>query len=337
MRSDSNGSRTDSSSTAWLFSQGLGVICGQATVLLLAIGSIVIATTREGASASIAMDDMRAFFDPPSVVHLWFYLLVLVLTLYALNTTLATCQSVARKWRAGIRAPRFYAPAVIHVAFLIGLLAHGVGGIGGAELGQLMLGPSWTELGDGREARVAGLKAEFNPDGSMKQVRASVETRDAKGSVSETVVHYNGPMSRGLGSELMLLVRPQRVPALRLARGADRCDLEVKRSCDLGDVRAELLYLHPPLQPGQSDFAQLRVQDASGANSEVLSLAPGRSKRLSDGSLLVAESLEKRPAILLRHRRAPGNPLALLSSILLGLGLLMMWRRFSPRAGRVST
>jgi len=123
------------------------------------------------------------------------------------------------------------------------------------------------------------------------------------------------------------------VPALRLARGEDRCDVEPAHVCELGDVRAELLYLHPPLQPGQSVFAQLRVQSARGGDSESFSLTPGATKRLSDGSLLAAEGLGPRPAILLRHRRAPGNPLALLSSILLGLGLLMLWRRFTPRAG----
>jgi len=301
--------------------------------MLLAIGSVVVAATREGASAAISMDDMRGFFDAPSVVHLWFYLLVAVLTLYALNTTLATCQNVAKKWRAGIRTPRFYAPAVIHVAFLIGLLAHGVGGVGGEELDQLMVRPGWTQLGDGREARVTGLNVDPNPDGSVKQVRANVEIRDAEGSSSETVVYHNGPLPRGLGSELMLLVRPQSVPALRLARGADRCDVEVAGVCEFGDVRAELLYLHPPLQAGQAAFAQLRVQSAGGGDPEVFPLTPGRSKRLSDGSLLSVESLEARPAILLRHRRAPGNPLALLASLLLGLGLLMLWRRFSPRAG----
>jgi hypothetical protein len=131
----------------------------------------------------------------------------------------------------------------------------------------------------------------------------------------------------------MLLIRPHSVPTLRLARGEDRCDVEVEGGCELGDVRAELLYLHPPLQAGQSPFAQLRVQKVGGGDTEVFPLTPGRSKQLADGSLLAIEGLESRPAILLRHRRAPGNPLALLASILLGLGLLMMWRRFSPRAG----
>jgi hypothetical protein len=130
----------------------------------------------------------------------------------------------------------------------------------------------------------------------------------------------------------MLLIRPHSVATLRLARGGDRCDVEVERACELGDVQAELLYLHPPLQAGQSAFAQLRVRYASGADTEAFTLTPGRSKQLADGSLLAIEGLESRPAILLRHRRAPGNPLALLASILLGFGLLLMWRRFSPRA-----
>ena len=131
----------------------------------------------------------------------------------------------------------------------------------------------------------------------------------------------------------MLLARAQRVPTLQLARGEDRCDVEVERACELGDARVELLYLHPPLQAGQSGFAQLRVQTSSDAGTETFSLTPGQSKPLADGSLLAIEGLEARPALLLRHRRAPGNPFALLASILLGLGLLLMWRRFSPRAG----
>jgi hypothetical protein len=335
MHSDRNGTRTGASRTEWLFSQGLGVICGQATVSLLAIGSFVLASTRDGASAGISMDDMLAFFRPVSAVHLWFYLLVLVLTLYALNTTLATYRNVVKKWRAGVRAPRFYAPAVIHIAFLVGLLAHGVGGIGGAELERVLLGPSWSQLGDGREARVTGLEVDSNPDGSMKQLHASVETRDAGGSPTEAVVNFNGPLSRGLGSELMLLLRPQSVPALQLARGEDRCAVEAAGICELGDVRVELLYLHPPLQPGQSPFAQLRLQNAGEGDAEAFPLTPGESKQLADGSLLSAERIGPRPAVLLRHRRAPGNPLALLSSLLLGLGLLMMWRRFSPRADTV--
>jgi hypothetical protein len=315
---------------AWLSSQGLGVLCGQATVILLAIGSVVFAATRDGASARIAMDDIRGFFDPASVIHLWFYLLVAVLTLYALNTTLATWQNVVRKWRDGVRAPRFYAPAVIHLAFLTGLLAHGVGGLWGGELGRVLVGPAWKDLGDGRQARVVSLDVESHPDGAMKQIHARVETRGAAGAVTPALVRYNGPLSWALGSDLLLLIRPHAVPAVRLARGEHRCDLEVEGGCDLGGLRVELLYLHPPLRAGQGAFAQLRAQGADAGEPEVFSLTPGQPRALADGSLLSVEAIEARPAILLRRRHAPGNPWALLASAFLVLGLAMMWRRFGP-------
>jgi hypothetical protein len=253
-----------------------------------------------------------------------------VLGLYALNITLATWQNVTRRWRNGIRAPRFYAPAVIQVAFLAGLLAHLIGGLGGAELGRVMVGPTWGDLGDGRQARVTALDVERHPNGSTKQIRASVEVRDSEGTVSPAVVHYNGPLSRGLGRDLLLLIRPEAVPAVRLVRGPLHCDVEVEGSCDLGDVRAELLYLHPPPQRGRSAFARVRVRDAGGGATEVFWLIPGRPKPLADGSLLSLGGAETRPGILLQRRHAPGDPWALLASILLTIGMAMMWRRFLP-------
>jgi len=315
---------------AWLSSQGLGVLCGQATVILLAIGSVVLAATRDGASARIAMDDIRGFFEPASLTHLWFYLLVAVLTLYALNTTLATWQNVARKWRDGVRAPRFYAPALIHLAFLTGLLAHGVGGLWGGELGRVLVGPAWKDLGGGRQARVVALDVDSHSNGTMKQIRASVELRSAAGAVTPALVRYNGPLSWALGSDLLLLIRPHAVPAVRLARGVHHCDLEVEGSCDLGGLQVELLYLHPPLRAGQGAFAQLRARGADAGEPEVFSLTPGQPRPLADGSLLSVEAIEARPAILLQHRHAPGNPWALLASVLLVLGLAVMWRRFGP-------
>jgi hypothetical protein len=50
--------------------------------------------------------------------------------------------------------------------------------------------------------------------------------------------------------------------------------------------------------------------------------------------MLSLERFATRPAILLRGRHAPGNPWALLASLLLALGLLMMWRRFIPVRSR---
>ena len=97
----------------WLRSQELGLACGLATVALLAVGSVVLPATADGASKGIALDDVRPFFDRPSSTHAWFYGLVAVLAAYALNTALATWHSVTRRWRAGVRAPTAYAPMIM--------------------------------------------------------------------------------------------------------------------------------------------------------------------------------------------------------------------------------
>ena len=313
----------------WLWSQGLGILCGQATVLLLAVGSVVLAITREGASARIAMDDFRAFFEPPSPVHTWFYLLVPVLALYALNTLLATWRNAVRKWRNGLPSPHSYAAVAIHASFLVGLIAHGVGGLFGAEGGGLFLGPTWQELGDGRRARVKALDLGTQPDGSLEQVWATLELRGPDGALSESVVSYNGPLSTGLGSDLLLLVRPGSVPAAaRLARGSARCRAELEGSCELGGLEVRLLYMHPPGRPGMGSLARVDLRGAPVAGSKELWLMEGRPVRLADGSVLALEGVEERPGIQLRRRHAPGNPWALAASILLVLGLGMMWRRF---------
>jgi hypothetical protein len=190
-----------------LRSQGLGVLVGQAVVLLLAVGSLVISATRGGASKDVALDDLAVFFRVPSWTHAWLYLLVVAFGLYGVNTALATWHAAARRVRAGIRRPAAYAATVVHVGFLVALLAHLVGGFGGAERGVVLLGPGPTDLGDGRSARLVSLAIDRLPNRAVKEVRARVEGTGPDGPFA-AVVGYNRPLSFGLGSDLYLLLQP---------------------------------------------------------------------------------------------------------------------------------
>jgi hypothetical protein len=294
----------------WLFSQGLGVLCGQATVLLLAVGSIVFTATRDGASAMIAMDDIRGFFTPYSPVHFWFYLLVPVLGLYGLNTLLATCRSVVRKWQAGARFAQAYAPSVIHLAFLFSLIAHLIGGLGSAETGQVLIGPDWSELDKDRQARLSDLKVERLPDGGVKQVWATVETRDAEGKLATSTVSYNGPLSSGLGSDLFLLTRPGAVSVVELYHQHQaheaRCAVVLDGVCQLGELRVEFLYLQASNRGASAGLARLRVGKQAGGPSDAFWLAQGQTRRLPDGSMLSLERFATRPDDAFALRYVPG-------------------------------
>ena len=315
-----------SSRLAWLRSQGLGVACGLGTVALLAIGSFVLAATGEGASAGIAMDDARAFFERPSPVHAWFYLLVPLLGLYALNTLLATWHAVSRRWRAGVRAPSAYGAAVMHLAFLVALLAHGVGGFLGQERGQVVVSRGWTPLPDGGEVRLASLEVDSLPGGMPREVRAAVETRRGDGSAGSAVVGYNQPLSSGLGSDLWLLGEMGRAPAAHLLAGPERCVAAEGTDCRLAGLRVTVRRAVPAAFGGQA-MALVRL-DAAGMAVERW-VAPGGAVELGDATVRLA-GIGAEPAVALRGRHAPGNPWALASAVLLAAGVALVWRRFLP-------
>ncbi|MBK8481249.1 MAG: hypothetical protein IPL40_08750 [Proteobacteria bacterium] len=189
-----------------LRSQGLGLLCGQGAVLLLAIGSIVLAATREGASARVQLDDLRAFFAPPSAWHLWLYLLIVVLVIYGLNTALCTWQSTLRKWRGGQRSPWAHGPALLHLAFLVALLAHLIGGLGGSEQPPLVLTTTgFTRLDAQHRARLRTLRLETHPDGSRRQATARLTLEAAGGARREVDLRYNEPLVLAAGTRLLLL------------------------------------------------------------------------------------------------------------------------------------
>jgi hypothetical protein len=189
----------------WLRSQGLGLLCGFGTVLLLAVGSVILSATREGASANVGFDDLRGFFAPPSWVHWWFYALGAVAALYALNTLLATWDTVTRKWRAGVRAPGPYAASIIHVGFLVAMLGHLIGGFTSEDLEQVIVSEEWAEVPGFGEARLLSLEVDAMPSGMPKSARATLALRGADGAVRQEIVDYNQPLSRGFGGHLALL------------------------------------------------------------------------------------------------------------------------------------
>jgi hypothetical protein len=313
-----------------LRSQGLGVACGLGTVVLLAAGTFVLDATRDGASAGIAMDDLRPFVARPSPVHAWMYLLALVLALYAVNTLLATWDSVARKVRSGVRSPAAYAPAVIHVGFVVALAAHLVGGLWGADRGTVLLaaGAGWQPLADGREARLLALEVETLPGGMPKAVRAPIEVRDGAGRVERAEVGYNAPLSAQLATDLHLVGDMGQVRVADLSVAGVRCTAIEGDDCDAAGVRLELAGVAPAGALGPEPLAHVF---AAGSERWI---APGRDVPLADGRPLRLEGIREAPALVLRSRRAPGNPLALAAALLVALGLGMMARRFVPQKAR---
>ncbi|HTN53415.1 MAG TPA: hypothetical protein VML50_13495 [Anaeromyxobacter sp.] len=308
---------------AWLRSQGLGLACGFAVVVLLAVGSVVLAATREGASAAVGMDDLRGFFTPPSWVHLWLYLLFPVAGLYALNTALGTWDNVARRWRAGARTPSAYAAAVIHAGFLLGLAAHAVGGFLGEDRGEVVVSAGWQPLAGFGEVRLASLEVERLPSGMPRAARAGLEVRDEVGTVRPVTVGYNAPLATPGGGRLALLADLGELPLARLTSGAEGCALAQGQACRLGGERVELVALGP------GPAALLRARGAAGGE-ELSWLGADGELALAGGRPVQLSGVERAPAIALRVRETPGTPWALAAALTLAAGIALLWRRLAP-------
>jgi hypothetical protein len=291
-------------------------------VLLLATGSVVMALTRDGASAGIGQDDLTGFFLRPSPVHLWLYLLFPLMALYALNTTLATLDNLKRRWRAGQRAPSAYAIAVIHAGFLVALLAHGVGGFRSAELGSVVVASGWQPLPGFGEARLVSVEVDRLPGGMPLEVRAAVEVRHPDGSLEQAVIGYNQPLSAGLGARLALLQDEGRAAVVRLSSG--------EAHCLVGGDPVELLALSAvPRSPEPAALIR-----ASGPDGTVVErwMMRGDLVMLRHARPLSFDTFTpSEPAVLLRVRETPGNPWALLAAAVLAVGTALMWRRLWPR------
>ena len=313
----------------WLWSQGLGVLCGQAVVVLLAVGSVVLVHTKDGASAGISGDDIREFFTHPSLTHSWLYLLLVVLALYGLNTFLCTLRSVTRKWRAGVRSLGGYGASMMHVGFIVGLLAHLVGGLGGVERGSVRIGADWTLLPagwDGAEARVQALHTELHPDGSKKRVHATVELRrGSEGSWTERVA-YNVPLSRGFGAEVLLLAKEGPSEAAVITDGATTCRVSVGARCRLSTISLAI----ERLLPGDGHWGPEPVLIVRTNKGERPFLRQGRPAQVQGSSDLTFVDVRRDDVIVLRARRSPGAPLMWVSVGLMCMGIVMLGRRWLP-------
>lgn len=313
---------------AWLRSQGLGLVCGFLTVLLLAVGSVVLTATREGASAGIHMDDLRGFFAPPRVEHLWLYLLFPVTALYAVNTALATWDTVLRKWRLGIRAPGAYAASVVHVGFLLALAAHGVGGFWGRDGGGVLVGPGWQELPGFGEARLVSLRVDALPDGMPREAWARLELRDGRGESAEATVGYNVPLAAGGGAKLALLADFGRTWVARVVAGGETCALAEGQRCRLGGEGIRLLKLVPG--PGGAPGAVIGARGPSGRD-ETRVLSRAGELPLASGAALQLESVGPETVVVLRTRAAPGHPWALGAAAVMAVGIALLWPKLLRR------
>ncbi|MCK5688143.1 cytochrome c biogenesis protein ResB [Myxococcota bacterium] len=309
---------------AFLWSQGFGLICAFSTVLLLAIGSIVLANTKEGASKGVVLDDFREFFVHPHWAHTWFYLLVIALVFYGLSTFLATWRSLSQKLRSRASLTA-YGPVIMHLGFLLALLAHGVSGFFGMELGTITIGEEWRKLPTGELLRLKNVEVESHPNGQPKQFYITLDVVEEEGT-KEEVVAFNQPFSRKWGTQVWFLSGFGDAGwRVRFGSGQHECDISEGQECMLGAFRVRLLRFFDPSQFGGRGAAQVEISQ-KGIKSKLL--IGSRALKLEDGTPLELRSSRASRGVVLRGRYVPGDPFALFAVFFFLFGIAIWGRRW---------
>ncbi len=179
-----------------LASLSLGLWLMGGVIFLLAVGSF----TGGGAEGS-SINDVPLFAwlgSAPLGQSWWLWGTIVLLAFLALNTVLCSIESLRLKYQRGTLL-RLIAPQVMHLGFLLIVLAHLVSAYGGFKgAGGVMEGETIGLPGGGR-VQVANIQAEPGPMGMPSDYSASVSMWEAGGVRTATVRPNHPVFYRGFG------------------------------------------------------------------------------------------------------------------------------------------
>lgn len=297
--------------------QGTGIVLALVSAGLLGMGSFITDNAPQ-LYQGLAMDDLRFFFAPARWQHVWLYGLMVSLGLWALSALVCTWDSVASRIRRRVTRPSAYGAPLLHVTFVLALVAHLWGGLR-TTTDQHMIAASGTEI-RGETYRAVDLQADFHPNGMPKAIRASIERTSQAGT--ETLwLGYNEPLTSSWGAHELLMGQADTMPdGLLLRHKGERVVLRGGAPAVAAGDTIVLVQFH---DPRRSPSLRVPVVDVQiGDRREMLPLDPESTAET------VFLGANEAPMVTVLERNNPSVPLVLVVSVLLAMGVaLVAWER----------
>lgn len=227
-----------------LRSKKLGILAGFSATGLLIFGSLVMNFAPERYQG-LQGEDINFFFEHVSLINGWFYLLFAAIVVYGLNAFFCTLDSTLVRLRAGVKDITLYGGSVVHLAFMVTLVAHLVGGLYSSHARPITITEKPVEYG-GVELSVAKIETTTFPNGMLKEVRATIKVRRGDEEF-ERILGYNQPVLLDLGSKEFLLKQYGSSPKeVILEVDGREQELAVRQEFILGGSRAVVAGLIMP-------------------------------------------------------------------------------------------
>ncbi len=303
--------------------QRTGVVLALVSAGLLGCGSLVMDNAAETYGA-LRMDDLRFFFEPMRWQYSWLYALMLSLALWATSALVCTWDSVASRIRRRVTRPSAYGAPLVHVTFVLGLIAHLWGGLR-TTTAEFEVSSDGTEI-RGQLYRAVSVDSDTYPNGMPRATTLTLERSSAQGTQTVTL-GYNQPLTSHWGSQELLLMQVDTMPdGLLLRHKGQRVVLRGDTPMVVAGDTITLLAFHDPrISPSlRVPVVELLV----GQQRLMLPLEPdGTGETVFLGA-------NEQPVAMLVERDNPSVPLVLLMAALLVIGVVLVaWERMAALMG----
>lgn len=299
-------------------SQKLGIITGFTVTGLLILGSLIMNFCPRQ-YAGLSGEDISFFFTHKRPLHLWFYLLFLACILYGINTFLCTLDSILKKARSGVKKITLYGASVVHIGFVITLLAHLIGGLYSTTEPPVSVAEEWTNLG-GFEMKVTDLQTSAYPNGMPKKITASVAVRKDGAEFSDTL-GYNNPVLLRHGISAILMQDYGWIASsvvLKVDNHSSRLQVSETFNVNGKEVRIADLYMPP-----QYRYPVLKLVSAAGNNPVYLPIGENNAQEIH-GAKIIFEDIGSVPGVVVSVKNNPSIPLTFVTIFFFSAGMFLV-------------
>jgi hypothetical protein len=317
----------------FLKSQKTGIIAGFTVTVLLITGSLIMNYFPESYEG-LSGEDITFFFENLKPINIWFYLMFAGFIMYGISIFFCTMDSLIRKARSRTRKIPLYGASIVHIGFIITLVAHLIGGIGSKSSIPITVADAWVESG-GFEMKVDDFENTSYPNGMPKKIYAYMKIRRNGEEFKETL-GYNNPVLLDHGTKEVLLHTYGNVPkSVVLNIGGEARDLKINDVIEINESRVLIsdLYLPPQFR---IPVVRLIAEDKDTKKHKQIIVPIGNQYTQNvNGADVMFEDLKTSPAVVVSIKENPSIPLTLFAIGCFGSGMLLVIFRTAYKMVRV--
>jgi len=253
--------------------------------------------------------------------------------MYGISIFFCTLDSILRKVKARTSKIPLYGASIVHIGFLVTLVAHLIGGIWSETDMPITIADKWVQVGE-YELKVTGLETTSYPNGMPRKIKAQIEIRKDGEETSDTL-GYNNPVLLDSGTKQFLLRNYGNMPdGVVLNIDGETRAYNIKDVIEINGSKVLLANLYLPPQ-FRIPAIQLVSKGKDGKYNKSYVRIGRQNAQNVKGVNVIFEDIKVTPAVVVTPKENPSIPLTLIAIGCFGSGMLLVIFRTAYKMVRV--